>query len=421
MSDPTPSEPEFALELSLADLAEALEESAWLEEPERRAELELCQRYEQEAQRDRERKEKQRELPTGLDPNDLAQTGWAVIYPKGKRGERQEALHRLLERRGQQAGELFRELSFTPGQDIREFLWREAGESAGTIDVRKLPYYVLLAGNPEELPFELQYQLAINHAVGRLDFDDLNDFHRYSEHLVATERDGARRQRKLGIFAVEDSSDPTLETLSRHLVDPLGKRLAGYHSWDLLCCRGAGADRQALENLLSEARSPGVLLVASHGAGCSSKGSEQKALQGALELRTAGPAGGGLMPSTFSAAELPREADLGGLIAFLFACWGAGTPRKDNFPFVKNGRARLCRLHPDELSDQPFVAALPKKLLAQGAQAVVGHVDRGWTLSFAWVVNKVVELEAVRSLEDSLKQLLDGARHRSRGHVPDGG
>jgi hypothetical protein len=61
-------------------------------------------------------------------------------------------------------------------------------------------------------------------------------------------------------------------------------------------------------------------------------------------------------------------------VAFAFACYGAGTPRYDNF-LRDPGRG------PVEVADAPFVAALPRRLLAGGALAMVGHVERAWGYS----------------------------------------
>ena len=44
--------------------------------------------------------------------------------------------------------------------------------------------------------------------------------------------------------------------------------------------------------------------------------------------------------------------------------------------------------------------------------AILGHVDRGWTLSFAWIERKAgeIDLDATASLQDALKRLLKGDR-----------
>lgn len=80
-----------------------------------------------------------------------------------------------------------------------------------------------------------------------------------------------------------------------------------------------------------------------------------------------------------AAADVDDEANGGGMVAFLFACFGAGTPDTDQF--LQN-LARAGKMPP--LAAQPFVAALPKRLLSHpkgSALAVIGHVDRAFTCS----------------------------------------
>ena len=73
------------------------------------------------------------------------------------------------------------------------------------------------------------------------------------------------------------------------------------------------------------------------------------------------------------------------VVAFFFACFAAGTPKADQF-FVKAADMRT-RLPP--LAPQPFVAALPRRLLAHpkgSALAVIGHIDRAWGYPIGHVV-----------------------------------
>jgi hypothetical protein len=71
------------------------------------------------------------------------------------------------------------------------------------------------------------------------------------------------------------------------------------------------------------------------------------------------------------------NARLHGLVAFLFACYGAGTPAFDNFLGKRSSG-------PSRIAEQSFIAALPQRLLAHpqgGALAVIGHIDRAWSYS----------------------------------------
>ena len=83
------------------------------------------------------------------------------------------------------------------------------------------------------------------------------------------------------------------------------------------------------------------------------------------------------LPHYLTAAEVEDGASVGGVIAFLFACYGAGTPRTDAF-LTDRGRG------PVEIASAPFVAALPQRLLTHpngSALAVIGHVERAWGYS----------------------------------------
>jgi hypothetical protein len=81
-----------------------------------------------------------------------------------------------------------------------------------------------------------------------------------------------------------------------------------------------------------------------------------------------------------------------GLIAFFFACYGAGAPKDDEFAIRTwqeagvqvGGLEQVMRI---PIAPESFIARLPQRLLGHprgGALAVVGHVDRAWGASFIW-------------------------------------
>jgi hypothetical protein len=55
----------------------------------------------------------------------------------------------------------------------------------GPVDPDIMPYYLLLVGNPEEIPFRVHAHLIVQHAVGRLSFDEVCGYRRYAESMVA--------------------------------------------------------------------------------------------------------------------------------------------------------------------------------------------------------------------------------------------
>jgi len=146
---------------------------------------------------------------------------------------------------------------------------------------------------------------------------------------------------------------------------------------------GEEAVKQRLVAMLGGDETPALLFTASHGAGFPYEDPRQPHHQGALVCQDwPGPLGwqGSLAEGHYlSADDIGDGARLHGLIAFHFACFGAGTPRWDGYADASSPQS--------ELTPRAFVAALPKRLLGHehgGALAVVGHVDRALTYSFLW-------------------------------------
>ena len=124
--------------------------------------------------------------------------------------------------------------------------------------------------------------------------------------------------------------------------------------------------------------------------------------QGALVCQDwPGPGSGGIDREHYFAAEdVGAQAHVHGLIAFCFACFGAGTPRWDDFTRAGQGERRA-------LSSGAFLGRLPQRLLGHprgGALAVVGHVDRAWGFSLVWPGAG----PQISAFESALRRLLDG-------------
>lgn len=330
-------------------------------------------------------------LPMGVDPLDPAQAGWAVIFHAAETMPVKDALAPLLEhRRARLGADRVRVLDYRPAEEWRSWLARQGAEP-GSVIPHRVPYYLLLVGDPERIPFAFEHLLSIEYAVGRLSFEDAEDYRRYAESLIAYETGASvPNGRSMSFFAARHSFDRATRLSADHLVLPLadGQPASGndpavpgvsegFASRKLIAGAATKANLGEVFSPPASTKPPAFLFSATHGIGWPAGNPGQEAFQGAL-LCQDWPGPGSMAPACyFSAADLPSDARVHGLICFFFACYGAGTPRHDNFLHEPGAQ-------PPEIANRPFVAALPKRLLSHpngSALAVIGHVDRAWGCS----------------------------------------
>ena len=323
-----------------------------------------------------------RRLVAGRDPERLDQAGWGVVFGRSVSGEIREALAPLLEWRRQQATaggeELFHQVTSaaTPEKpETKKSLLTRFDAGAGPVDPRRVPYYLLLVGDPTELGFPLQYHLGIQHAVGRLWLDSPEDYRRYAETVVAAEKREIEAARQVAVFAPSNPHDQATKLSSAELASPMATWLRVRTDWDVAESVGSDASKPRLESLLDDAMDrPALVFTASHGLGFAKGDVLQSTCQGALVCQEwPGPEHPVAPEHYLAAADLDHLGGCLGTVGFHFACYGAGTPAFDDF------KPR------HELATEPFVSPLPRKMLGRGgALAVIGHVDRAWSCSFYW-------------------------------------
>lgn len=346
-------------------------------------------------------------LPFGMDPDDLAQVGWGIVFAHDAAPEIVDALKPLCDRRRQQAGGYYKSFTgaagYSPGERTMQWLGRQ-GAGLGLAQVEKVPYYLLIVAGPDAIPFRFQYEMELNYAIGRLHFDSVEEYRNYANTVVAGEEHPAPIVRRASFFGVHNEDDRATELSITHLVSPLADKLQKKHStWSVERILAAAATKSALSDCLRSA--PSLLFTASHGIGFPRGHPNQLASQGALLCQEwQGPLRhrGALAPELyFGADDVPLAADLSRTVVFHFACYGAGTPLHDDY--APAGTA------PAQIADKPFIARLPQRLLGKpdgGALAVIGHVERAWSYSFSWP-----GLGAqIQTFENSLHAMMAGAR-----------
>lgn len=340
-----------------------------------------------------------------VDVNDLAQTGWGVVFAERTDPAVREALASLLDYRKRQATGLletgYREIPFQANDTRETFLSRWGVGAGSVVNPRKLPYYLLLVGSPRQIPFEVQYELAIDYAVGRLWFDTPEEYARYARTVLEAEAGRLAPRRQAVLFGTAHEGDPATQACSTVLVRPLSNRLRQEcPEWSVDTVIGPQATKARLAGLLTQGP-PALLLAAGHATLLRRSNPYQRELQGALLCEGWKPGTGAKLENLFTAADLPAGADLQGLVAFLFACSSAGTPDHDDF----------YGLSDDEFlgADEPFVSRLPQRLLTQGAAAVIGHVDRVWKASFLYDRHQD-DTGDIAIFEEVARFLLDGYR-----------
>jgi hypothetical protein len=338
-----------------------------------------------------------------IDPLDLAQAGWGVVFAETADPAVRAALEPLLARRRGQAGTLFREFTgadgYRAGESKFDFLGR-ARVAPGPIDPRRVPYYLLLVGSGAQIPFSFQCQLGLEYAVGRLAFDTPDEYRRYALAVLDVEEGRVRAPLRAAVFGPRNPGDEIGSAAHDRLSEPLARVMRQEPGWRVDPLLGPDATRARLLELLGRP-APALLFTAGHGAlmGCGDE--DQEAVQGAWVCQD-WDKGRDPSPSydeLVCADDLPAS-DRRGQIVFSLACFSAGTPQWDGFAGLEAEAAK--RLAPHD-----FVAALPRRLLSlpEGpALAMVGHVDSAVEQGFMWLP----EGDQPTSYVDAVQRLMAG-------------
>ncbi len=400
--------------------------------------------------------------PTRRDPHslyrtdrldDLEQQRWGVVVPRGERGEEMLTwLAPLVQLRREQCGmargEKVPVYRIAPGMNRAEIRrWRIEVYEKGSRNHRR-PRYLLLLGDLDQIPLELQQELMVSACVGRLCFRsddgaaDEAGYRDYVAKICAVEesrQDWSREPHFLFYSAHGDAQLGEGHSALMHrsfvtaLNDPQFAGLSlrrfgrdGQPPWHRDGPDLSNDTRSAPLTCWAKSPQPGILLSMCHGAGVTDP-DEQELRQGSLWVNRDGDTNGHEVVDY----RFFRDHDfLPNGFWFLKACFGAATPAASAYsPWLEVlARAGLYAGATDlatrylAVDRRPFVARLPQAALARmdGPLAILGHADLAWTYGYNDAIDGPETLEQKRAASpyyEVLRLVASGSRfgHAVRG------
>lgn len=310
--------------------------------------------------------------------------GWAVVFHKDEDQQVQSALECLISHRAKTVGaKRLKRLTYSGEPSADE--WLKAHQvKLGDIEPWRVPRFLLIVGSPDEIPYEFSRGLPHDYAVGRLHFDQVEEYANYADSLIRYESGETDPRSKEAVF-FRTSYDKQTRASALHLVAPLVDGVPEQADGEPARPAVAPSEGYAMRSIFDDKATfdalssvfappagssrPALLFSATHGAGPGKSAPEQAA--GAIICQDRAMFSG----QTAAATE---NVDLHGLIVFLNACYSAGTPERDEFPMLLSKPAM-------PIVEKAFLAALPKALLGHpsgGALACIGHVEKAFTYAF---------------------------------------
>jgi hypothetical protein len=353
---------------------------------------------------------RERQVERGIN---LADLGWGVIFAADASPAIYEALGELLEHRKRQATErrveYYKEFrgsrGYQRGDDARKFLARY-GAGTGPTNPDKMPYYLLIVGDPESIPFEFQYGLDERYAVGRIYFESPEEYASYARSVVLAESGQFSLPKDCLVFYTQHPEDNATYLSAKNLAQPVFDQLSQSHpDWQTRSLAVENATKANLLRALGGPETPTVLFTVSHNMAFPQTDVRHRRHQGAIlcqdwpgPRQSKGPIS---ERSYLSSDDISVEANGLGLVAFLWGAYTAGTPRENEFGAIRESGDPVKTEH-------PFLARLPQRLLGLpkgGALAVIGHVDLAWGHSF---LGEGLTTRDFGAIADTLDRLMRG-------------
>jgi hypothetical protein len=255
----------------------------------------------------------------------------------------------------------------------------------GKIEIEKddRPRYLLILGDLHEVSAELQIALSTRYFAGRLAFSNAEDYRAYVAKVIRYESvEPTAKQCKALVYSVHRTGPmgEAIKDAEQKLIKPLLTLSSERNEKGKIPVKFDWtnateiAKKEKMLEIMRSAPVPSLFLSVSHGWGVGAERTveEKRAMQGALCFDG----------NVFVTAEDAKSGPfLPGGFWFLFACYGAGTPKRSACHHWNSGVSAACLPKADE---NPYIAALPKAALAnsEGPLAIVGHLDLALSSSY---------------------------------------
>ncbi len=357
--------------------------------------------------------------PNAGDPNVLGESGWGIIFEADADPAIKARLQPLIDSRANAAQQFFKIFTgntgatpgVTPGQTAASWIRPLCVSLDTPVDpLNGMPYYLLIVGPPDTITFDFQASLKSQFAVGRLYFDDIEDYGRYAQAMVQYESKSYTpiQSRSAALWVTRNPGDLATAMLSGTISQdflPPGTPLGTRRNLNFL--QNAFVNEKATKARLIEilrgnlpGGPPAVILTGSHG--CNYAGADpgtQRRMQGSLMTQEWVPKTPASPANQFCADDIPADARLLGTMGFLFACFSGACPAENNYFLNPDGS-------PIKVAPQPMISRIPQALLSRGMLAVIAHIDLAFPYAFQ-DVDGTTHTEAVRS---PLEQIMAGSR-----------
>ncbi len=353
------------------------------------------------------------------EPNDLTQAGWGILFAADADPAIRQQLQPLIDLREKQVNDsnLFRIFSGADGPQRGVLKGERAEDWARPLQVpldtlvdpsNGLPYYLLIVGSPDEISFEFEATLKSQWLVGRLCFDDVEDYGRYARAVVQYENKSftPAQTKSYALWVTRNPGDLATAMLSAAISQgflPPAPPLAPKQSFRLSPFVNEKATKPQLIDILRgnlPMGPPAVIFTGCHG--CDYTGADpatQRRMQGSFMTQEWVPKTPANASNQFSADDIPADAKLLGTVGFLFACFSGACPANKSYTFNADGS-------PITIAPQPMVARIPQALLSRGMLAAIAHIDLAYPYAFR-DVNGTPQVQAIRS---PLGQIMNGDR-----------